>query len=113
MLGVGAVALPVPPVAAVYHKRLVPVAVNALAVASIQYEKGITVGAEGEALIVTSIFALALSQLLAFEFVTQYEVVPAVVVLGVGAVELPVPPVAVVYHFKLSPVAVKVLAVAF
>ena len=38
---------------------------------------------------------------------------PAVVVLGVGAVELPTPPVAAVYHFKLEPVAVKALAVAF
>ena len=29
--GVGAVALPVPPVATVYHNKLLPVAVNALA----------------------------------------------------------------------------------
>ena len=38
---------------------------------------------------------------------------PAVVVIGVGAVELPTPPVAAVYHFKLVPVAVNALAVAF
>ena len=31
--GVGAVALPVPPVGTVYHKRLEPVAVNGTAVA--------------------------------------------------------------------------------
>ena len=30
--GIGAVAVPVPPVAAVYHSRLVPVAVSAVAV---------------------------------------------------------------------------------
>ena len=34
-------------------------------------------------------------------------------VLGVGAVALPTPPVATVYHFKLVPVAVNALAVAF
>ena len=36
---------------------------------------------------------------------------PDVVVVGVGAVELPVPPVATVYHNKLVPVAVNALAV--
>ena len=40
-------------------------------------------------------------------------VVPAVAVLGVGAVALPVPPVAAVYHNKFDPVAVKAVAVAF
>ena len=44
--GVGAVELPVPPDAAVYHNKPVPVAVNADAVASLQYTTGVvTVGA--------------------------------------------------------------------
>ena len=44
--GVGAVADPVPPVAAVYHNRLVPVADNADAIAFKQYTTGVvTVGA--------------------------------------------------------------------
>ena len=38
---------------------------------------------------------------------------PTVVVVGVGAIVLPVPPVAAVYHFKLEPDAVKILAVVF
>ena len=39
--------------------------------------------------------------------------VPTVVVDGVGAVELPVPPVGFVYHNKFVPVAVSGVAVAF
>ena len=39
-------------------------------------------------------------------------VLPAVAVLGVGAVVLPVPPVATVYHFNDVPVAVRAVAVA-
>ena len=38
---------------------------------------------------------------------------PTVVVEGVGAVALPVPPDATVYHNKLFPVAVSAVAVAF
>ena len=38
---------------------------------------------------------------------------PMVAVFGVGAVVLPVPPVAVVYHNRLVPVAVNGVAVAF
>ena len=60
----------------------------------------------------TSIFALALSQPLTV-CETQNELVFTVAVLGVGAVEMPVPPVAVVYHFKFEPVAVKGLDIAF
>ncbi len=61
--GVGAVALPTPPVATVYHKRLVPVAVKATAVAFWQYVTGlVTVGAAGVGLTVTTIEALGLSQ---------------------------------------------------
>ena len=38
---------------------------------------------------------------------------PVVAVEGVGAVALPVPPVAVVYHNRFVPVAVSGTAVAF
>jgi hypothetical protein len=38
--------------------------------------------------------------------------VPTVLVSGVGAVADGVPPVEVVYHFRLVPVALKALAVA-
>ena len=38
---------------------------------------------------------------------------PETVVTGVGAVELPTPPVAAVYQSKLLPVAVSGVAVAF
>ena len=59
-----------------------------------------------------SIFALALSQpLVVCE--TQNELVFTVAVLGFGAVAMPVPPVAVVYHFKFEPAAVKGLDIAF
>ena len=72
--------------------------------------------AETKALTVTTISVLALSQLFAFVEETQYDVFPTVVVEGVGAVVLPVPPVAVVYHNKPVPfaptVAVKGLAVS-
>ena len=61
--GVGAVELPVPPVEAVYHNKLVPVAVNADAVAFRQYTTGvITPGADGVAFTVTTISARGLSQ---------------------------------------------------
>ena len=54
--GVGAVALPVPPDAAVYHNRLVPVAVNAAAVLFWQYTTGVvTAGAPGIAFTVTGV----------------------------------------------------------
>ena len=59
--GVGAVALPVPPVAVVYHNKPVPPAVNAVAVAFKQYETGATTGAPGNAFTVTTITALGLS----------------------------------------------------
>ena len=52
--GVGAIADPVPPVAAVYHNRLVPVADNADAIAFKQYTTGVvTVGAAVNAFTVT------------------------------------------------------------
>ena len=111
--GVGAVALPVPPVATVYHNRFVPVAVNAVAVAFWKYVTGdVTVGAAGKALTVTTITVLGPSQPFAV-WLTQYEVFPAVAVEGVGAVAIPVPPVDTVYHNRFVPVAVNAVAVAF
>jgi hypothetical protein len=46
-------------------------------------------------------------------WLTQYEVLPEATVEGVGAVTLPVPPVAVVYHNNPVPVAVRGTAVSF
>ena len=109
--GVGAVALPVPPVATVYHNSPVPVAVRGAAVAPWQYVTGVvTVGASGKALTVTVISALGLSQPIVW--LTQYEVLPDAAVEGVGAVALPVPPVATVYHNSPVPVAVRGTAVS-
>jgi hypothetical protein len=53
VVGVGAVAELVPPVATVYHFKPAPVAVNATAVAFTQYDRSATVGADGIGLIVT------------------------------------------------------------
>jgi hypothetical protein len=56
--GVGAVVEPVPPVAAEYHFKEVPVAVSAVAVAYWQYSIGVdTVGVAGFALTVTVMLA--------------------------------------------------------
>lgn len=63
VLGVGAVPLATPPTDTVNHERLVPVAVNAVAVAPRQYVTGlVTVGAVGNGLMVTSILDRKLSQ---------------------------------------------------
>ena len=60
--GIGAVAVPVPPVGPVYHNKLLPVAVNAAAVTFWQYITGLlTVGAAGTADTLTTITALGLS----------------------------------------------------
>ena len=60
--GIGAVVLPVPPVAVVYQSKPVPPAVSAVAVAPWQYVTGVvTVGAAGVAFIFTTIDALGLS----------------------------------------------------
>ena len=60
--GIGAVAVPVPPVAVVYHSNPVPVAVSAVAVALWQYVTGVaTVGAAGVAFTFTTMEALGLS----------------------------------------------------
>ncbi len=55
VLGVGAVADPIPPVDVVYHNKLLPVADNWLAEAPRQYEMddGLTVGDAGNALMLT------------------------------------------------------------
>ena len=112
--GVGAVALPVPPVAVVYHNRFVPVAVSGIAVAFWQYVTGVvTPGTGGNEFTVTTISALGPSHPFPLVWLTQYEVFPVAAVDGVGAVELPVPPVAVVYHNRFVPVAVSGTAVAF
>ena len=56
-------ALPVPPVATVYHNRFEPVAVKAVAVALWQYVTGlVTVGAAGVGVTSTTIASLKLSQ---------------------------------------------------
>jgi hypothetical protein len=103
--GVGAITLPVPPVAVVYHNSPVPVAVREAAVSSWQYVTGVTEGAGGKAFTVTTISSLGLSHPIVW--LTQYEVLPVIAVEGVGAVTLPVPPVAVVYHNNPVPVAVR------
>ena len=57
------------------------------------------------ALTVTTIWVLALSQLLVvFIWLTKKLVTPAVAVKGVGAVVLAVPPVAAEYQFSILPV---------
>ena len=63
VFGVGAVLLPVPLVATVYHNKPVPVAVNWLAVVPWQLDTElVTPGADGMALTATAICALGLSQ---------------------------------------------------
>jgi hypothetical protein len=81
--GVGAVALPTPPVGAAYHKRLLPVAVKALAVAFWQYVTGLdTVGAAGIAFTVKLIGIAALEHPPAL--VTNREPLKVVVLVTVG-----------------------------
>ena len=112
VLGVGAVVLDVPPVATVYHLKPVPVAVSAVAEPLKHKLMGVvTTGLEGSGLTVTAINSLGPSQPNVFDWLTKKLVVPAVVVVGIGAVVLLVPPVATVYHFKLVPVAVNAVAV--
>ncbi len=60
----------------------------------------------------TVIESLALSQAPTV-WLTYHLVLPTVVVGGTGAVEVPMPPVAVEYHSRLVPVAVNAVAVAF
>ena len=72
----------------------------------------VTAGAAGSGLIVTAMAVLGPSQPVVV-WLTYQVVVPVVVVAGVGAVAVPVPPVAVVYHSRLLPVAVSGVVVAF
>ena len=63
VVGVGAVALPVPPLGTVYHFNEDPVAVRAVAVAFWQYTTGlVTVGAAGVGVTFTAMVARGLSQ---------------------------------------------------
>ena len=63
MVGVGAVALPVPPLTTVFHLSDDPVAVRAVAVAFWQYTTGlVTVGAAGVGVTFTAMVARGLSQ---------------------------------------------------
>ena len=63
--GVGAVAEPVPPVAASYHNKFAPVAVNGLATVFWQNSRGlITTGGAEAGLTITVIESLLLSQVL-------------------------------------------------
>ena len=60
--GIGAVTLPEPPVATLYHNRLVPVADSAVVISFSQYRTGlIAAGAAGIGLTVTVMAALGLS----------------------------------------------------
>src|SRR5690554_7668555 len=102
-----------PPVAEVYHFRVVPVADNCEAVSPCVYVTGeATVGAVGSAIVVTTISARGLSCPLTV-WLTKYDLFPTVCVDGVGAVLELVPPVALVYHFRAVPVAVSGTAVSF
>ena len=51
VLGVGAVVLPVPPVAVVYHLRFVPDAVSAVETALLQYNIGVVTSGVGETVV--------------------------------------------------------------
>ena len=64
----------------------------------------------GSGLIVTVIGLLALSHPPTV-WLTYHVVLPTLVVGGMGAMGLPVPPVGVVYQSRLAPVAVKAVAV--
>lgn len=114
VLGVGAVVVPTPPVALVYHLSPDPVATSGLAVPPRHsVTRKPTVGAEGVAYTITLISFLGLSQPDAEVCVTQKELAPVLLVLGVGAVVLKMVPVSELYHFKEVPLAVNGLAVAF
>ena len=72
--GIGAVVSPVPPFSEVYHNRLSPVAVNAVAVSSTQYSTGelLAVGATGRSLTVT--VAISDNEMLQFPLDTSFKV---------------------------------------
>ena len=70
-------------------------------------------GAADALLIVTVTVVRLLSQPPAGVWLTYQVAAPADAVDGTGAVELPVPLVATVYHCRLLPVAVNAVAVTF
>jgi len=111
--GVGALVLPIPPVAVLYHKRFVPVAFKVRVEAPSQYwyVSGSTMGNTDLGLTNTFICARGPSQLLTV-WLTYHELEPGVVVKGTGAVALPVPPVAAEYHNRFVPIADSGAAVA-
>jgi hypothetical protein len=85
--GVGAVALPVPPVAVVYHNSPVPVAVRAVAGSFWQYVTGVvTAGAIGRAFTVTATCELTVAAPSLTS--TRYVVLTAGLTVGLAAVEL-------------------------
>ena len=71
-----------------------------------------TVGAGVGAATLTTIAALGLSHPVVV-WLTYYDTLQTAAVEGVGAVALPVPPVATVYQSRLVPVAVNETATAF
>jgi hypothetical protein len=85
--GEGAVTLPVPPVAVVYHNSPVPVAISGAAVVPWQYVTGVvTAGASGMAFTVTVTCELTVAD--PSETATRYVVFTAVLTVGLAAVEL-------------------------
>ena len=114
---VGAVVVPVPPVAWVYHTAVLPADTVAESVSAVpKHTEGlVAVGADGRATTVTVTRVRWLSHsVVGFFWLTQYDVVPRVAVDGVGAVEDAVPPVAAVCQSrsKVLGLAVAVRAVA-
>ncbi len=102
VLGVGAVASPVPPVAAVYQSKLA-LRRRGRRWCPGQYGGiGLVVGAVLWDAIVTVMGVRGLSQLPVGVCVTYQEVGPGLAVLGVGAVGSPVPLVAVVYQEQVG-----------
>ena len=82
-----------------------PVLISDKVILDPEHTVGDPVGLAGGATIVTFIATRALRQPAIF-WATQYVVTPSVVVEGIGAVKLPVPPVAVVYQIRVPvPVA--------
>lgn len=107
--GVGVVADPVPPVGVVYHKRLVPTATSGLAISNWQYVALVGTGSCGLGYTIAFIGTRGLSHVLRF-WLTKYVNVVAEEVETVGAVVLPVPPVAAVYQSTLLPLTIVLIS---
>lgn len=96
---------PVPPTPVVYQSTPMPVAESGAAVSPAQYTKaGVATGAAGVAFTVTDTGVRGPSQPLTV-CDTYHVMVPGIVVMGVGVAEVPVPPVALVYHRRPVPLA--------